>query len=271
MPGTTIDGAYVDYELRAGGCRPIIFLHGGFGSSSQLWDRTMRALPPTCTGYALNNFIRSDAPPQGYNVNAFARRVGGFIKAFDLKRPVLVGHSMGGVVSQLTALMFPDLVGGLVLVCTGASSRNHELARRLLDVLKTEGLSEESIRSVSANWFHRDPPSGFIDNYIARAKSVPLDAMIDVQESLLATDLESRLPEISAPTLVVFGAHDTGRTLDHAETLLHGIPRSQLATMERSGHSPMIETPEEFDSAFHRFLATSVWRDDSLSADASCP
>jgi MFS family permease len=103
MPTVVIEGARVDYDLREGGDRPIIFLHGGFGSSSQLWTRTMAALPHRYTAFALNNFIRSDPPPTGYSVAAFAHRVGEFARALGLGRPVLAGHSMGGVVCQLAA------------------------------------------------------------------------------------------------------------------------------------------------------------------------
>jgi 3-oxoadipate enol-lactonase len=259
MPEAMIENARVNYDLREGGDRPLIFLHGGFGSSSELWTRTMAALPPRYTAYALNNFIRSDAPPGGYNVEAFARRTGAFIARMGLERPVLIGHSMGGVVCQLTALTYPDRVGGLVLVCTGASMRSHELGRRLLVQMKGGDPAEDTIRSVSAHWFYRTPPEGFFDSYVARAKLASWQAIIDVQESLIATDLQDRLPEIKVPTLVVFGAHDTGRTIDHAETLLRGIAGSRLALMAESGHSPMLETPAAFDAAFHGFLEQDVW------------
>jgi len=259
MPEVVIDNARVNYDVREGGDRSLIFLHGGFGSSSELWTRTMAALPPRYTAYALNNFIRSDAPPTGYNVDAFAQRTGAFIKCLGLVRPVLVGHSMGGVVCQLTALDYPALVGGLVLVCTGASMRNHALGRRLLAQMKGGDGAEDTIRSVSAHWFHRPPPAGFFDAYVARAKLASWQAIIDVQESLIAAELEDRLHEIMVPTLVVFGAHDTGRTFDHAETLLRGIAGSRLALMAESGHSPMLETPEAFDAAFHGFLEKDVW------------
>jgi pimeloyl-ACP methyl ester carboxylesterase len=259
MPTVVIEGARVDYDLREGGDRPIIFLHGGFGSSSQLWTRTMAALPHRYTAYALNNFIRSDPPPTGYSVAAFAHRVGEFARALGLGRPVLAGHSMGGVVCQLAALEFPDRVDGIVLVCTGASMRNHELGRRLLDEMKSGAMTEATIRSVSSHWFHRSPPPGFFDEYVALAKTASWQAMIDVQESMIATDLEPRLSEIRCPALIVYGAHDTGRTRDHAETLLRGIRASRLAVMKDSGHSPMLETPDAFDAGLHQFLAEDVW------------
>jgi len=259
MANIVIENARVDYDVREGGEYPIVFLHGGFGSSSELWARSMAALPDRYTAYALNNFIRSDPPPAGYNVCAFAHRVGAFVRKLGLARPVIAGHSMGGVVYQLAALEYPDLIGGLVLVCTGASMRNHDLGRRLLDQMKRGGMAEETIRAVSSHWFHRPPPAGFFDQYVARAKSASWQAIIDVQESLIATDVEDRLHEIKVPTLVVYGAHDTGRTFDHAETLLRGIAGSRLAAMRDSGHSPMLETPEEFDAALHHFLANHVW------------
>lgn len=253
MPWIEIDNARVHYALRPGGPNAIVFLHGGFGSSSELWAGTMAALPPEWTGYAIDNFLRSDPPPEGYNVTAFARRAAGFVKALGLNRPVFAGHSMGGVVCQLTATDHPQAVGGLVLTCTGAAMTNHQLARDLLTRLHAERGSPASMRDISANWF-REPPQPFFDEYVARAASAPLQAMIDAQTSLIAADTRERLAQISVPTLVVFGAHDTGRTIDHARMLLNGIKGSELATMADSGHTPMVETPVAYSAVLHSFL-----------------
>ena len=182
MPWTTIDGADVHYAVRPGGNNTIVFLHGGFGSSSELWLTTIAGLPAEWTAYAIDNFLRSDAPPGGYNVDAFARRAAGFVRVLGLDRPVFVGHSMGGVVCQLMAIDYPQAVGGLVLTCTGASMTNHQLARNLLDDLRAGGGDPQSIRAISANWF-RDPPEPFFSQYVARACEAPLQAMIDVQAS----------------------------------------------------------------------------------------
>ena len=245
------------YTERRGGPQPVIFLHGGFGSSSDLWRETMAALPEDYSAYAIDNFLKSDPPRDGYNVAAFARRTAAFAAKLNLDRPVLVGHSMGGVVSQLTAIGYPEQVGGLVLVCTGASMSNHQLARDLLVELRNGGANAQTLRSISAHWFHT-APRAFFDRYVALATGAPLDAMINVQESLIDTDLRSKLSAIRAPTLVVFGAHDTGRTIEHAQTLLDGIRNSELATMTDSGHTPMAETPDAFNLAFHDFLRRAV-------------
>ena len=258
MPWIDIDSARVHYAVHLAGPNAIIFLHGGFGSSSELWSETMAALPPQWTGYAIDNFLRSEAPPDGYNVDAFARRAAGFVAALGLERPVFAGHSMGGIVCQLTAIDYPQAVGGLVLTCTGASMTNHQLARDLLNELRTNGECAETIRAISVNWF-RNPPEPFFSEYVERACQAPLQAMIDVQASLIAADLRDRLSRIAAPTIVIFSAYDEGRTIDHAQTLVNGIHGSTMVTMADSGHSPMVETPEAYNNALHAFLRNEAF------------
>jgi len=255
MPWVEVEGSKVHYAVRRGGPRAIVFLHGGFGSSSELWAGTMAALPAEWSAFAVDNFLRSDPPPGGYNVSAFARRAAGFAEAVGLDRPIFAGHSMGGVVCQLVALDHKPRAGGLVLTCTGAHMTDHELGRRLLAQLRDSAGDARVMRDISANWF-RVPPASFFDGYAARAATAPLQAMIDVQASLIAADTRARLHEIDVPALVVSGKYDTGRTIDHAETLMRGIRRSELAVMHDSGHSPMVETPDAFNAALHRFLAT---------------
>ena len=251
MPVIKLEGRRIHYAEHGGGERAVVFLHGGFGSSSELWARTAAALPPGWRGYAIDNFLRSDAPPEGYSVQAFARRAGLFIDALGLQRPVLAGHSMGGVVCQIAGIELGARLGGLVLVCTGPTMTDHELGRRLLAELEREG--PQALRAISTHWF-RHAPADFFPGYVERACAAPLSAMIDVQASMIATDLRPMLRHVSVPALVVFGCHDTGRTREHALALLEGVADSRLAEMPDSGHTPMLETPAAFDAAFHRFL-----------------
>lgn len=254
MLSVAVDSRNVVYEKSGAGSRTVIFVHGGFGSSSVLWRETMARLPATHTGYAINNFVWSDAPPDGYSVQAFARRVVNFAAALGLEKPVLVGHSMGGVVCQLAALAAPDKIGGLVLIGTGASVRGHGLARGLLAEMERDGVNAAQIRKTSEHWF-ATTPRDFFERYVEAAILAPGQAIIDVQRSLIETDLEDRLGEITCPALIVHGRLDGGRTVEHAQTLYRGIKNSELLILDSCGHSPMVEAPAEFDERFHAFLA----------------
>jgi len=144
---------------------------------------------------------------------------------------------------------------------------NHDLARRLLAELRDSAGSPAAMRAISANWFRAEPPRAAFERYVANATRAPLAAMVAVQESLIAADLRDELHHIDVPTLVVFGAHDTGRTFDHARMLLDGIAGSTLAVMKDSGHTPMIETPGDFNAALHGFLAKLALSPASLPGD----
>ncbi|MBY6092578.1 alpha/beta fold hydrolase [Maritimibacter alkaliphilus] len=254
-----VDGARVVYDRNDHDGRPVIFVHGGFGSSSELWHLTMDSLPEGICGYAINNFLRSDAPPEGYTIEALATRVAHFAQALGLEKPVIVGHSMGGVVCQTAAIRYPEIIGGAVLIGTGPTMRNHITGQALLEQMRAaNGISEELMRSISAKWFYKEPPEGFFDAYVARAMTAPMDAVIEVQASLLETDLVDELPKLVAPTLVLHPTEDSGRPLEHAELLMAGIPDARLHIFEDCGHSPMLEAKDEFDTVFHAFLRETL-------------
>jgi len=254
MPNITIDDRNVHFTVGGTGEVPLVFVHGGFGSSADLWRETIARLPPGYRGYAIDNFLHSDPPPGGFSVHSFARRLVGFSRALDLRQPIVIGHSMGGVVCQLAMIAAPEIIGGGVLVGTGASTRNNALAARLLEEMRA-GLTREKVRDISRNWFE-NAPQAFFERYVANAVQAPPDAMLAVQESLVATNLEDRLDAIACPVLIVHGLRDTGRTLQHANGLRRGIRDSVLVVIDASGHSPMVDTPKEFDAAFHGFLAS---------------
>jgi pimeloyl-ACP methyl ester carboxylesterase len=253
-----VDGARVAFEQSGAGPNAILFVHGGFGSSSQLWRSTMAALPPGWRGIAINNFVHSDPPPGGWNIPAFAQRVAGTIAALGLGRAVVCGHSMGGAVCQQTAISHPQAVSGLALVATGPSIRNHGIALQVLADLERGGATRANLDAISRHWFAAIPDQALFDAYVDIAAGAPLEAMLEAQRSLVATDLEPDLPRIACPAIVLHGARDHGRTMDHAERLLRGIRGAELALFETSGHAPMWEAPAAFQAALNHFLTTRI-------------
>lgn len=94
----------------------IVCLHG-ITDSGLCWPRVVKALAPEyelvlpdARGHGL-----SDKPATGYAPNDHAADVAGLIRSLGLKRPVLLGHSMGAGVAATTAVFYPDLVGGVIL------------------------------------------------------------------------------------------------------------------------------------------------------------
>jgi pimeloyl-ACP methyl ester carboxylesterase len=254
MPQVEVEACVVDYRRWGAKGRPVVFLHGGFGSSASLWRKAASALPAGWAAYGPNLFMRSGRPAGGWNIPGFARHVAGFIDALGLAPAVLVGHSMGGVVAQCVAVEHGDRLAGLVLVCTGPNVRNHGIAEQVMAELAANGNTRDTMEAISRHWFHgRADPVDF-EAYMTDAMQAPLQAMLDAQRSLLETNMEPRLGRIAVPTLIVHGAKDHGRPMAHAETLAAGIRDSRLVTIADSGHAPMLETPDAFADAMAGFL-----------------
>jgi len=258
MPELSIDGRRIDYDAWGEGPETVVFVHGGFGSSSNLWARTASALPAGVRAVAPNLFLRSDPPADGYNVASFAGHVAAFVEALGLAPATFVGHSMGGVVCQLIGARHGHVAKRLGLVCTGPNIRNHGVALSLMDQLVEGGQTRANMTDIARHWFHEIPDLAAFDAYVEDSMAAPLDAMISAQRSLIDMDVEPELPSIRAPTLILHGVKDHGRTMDHAERLKAGIPNSELVLFEKSGHAPMWEEPSAFDRALHGFLQSPV-------------
>jgi 4,5:9,10-diseco-3-hydroxy-5,9,17-trioxoandrosta-1(10),2-diene-4-oate hydrolase len=77
------------------------------------------------------------------------------------------------------------------------------------------------------------------------------------QNMRLLEPLLCRLPEIEAPTLIIWGAQDPIIPVAHAHIAHQMIRTSQLHIFDRCGHLPQIEKPEEFNQVVLNFLESS--------------
>ncbi|WP_232316664.1 alpha/beta fold hydrolase [Candidatus Burkholderia verschuerenii] len=117
------NGTRIHVAQRGSGALALVFLHY-YGGSSRTWDEVAKALPDRYRLVATDHrgWGDSDAPAHGYRIADLANDAEGVIDALDLKRYVLVGHSMGGKVAQLIASRRPTGLEGLVLVAPSPPS-----------------------------------------------------------------------------------------------------------------------------------------------------
>jgi pimeloyl-ACP methyl ester carboxylesterase len=94
---------------------PMVLVHALF-MDAQDWTKIVEAFSDRYRVYALNlrGHGTSDWPGQ-YSFDVMAQDIVGFMTALKLDRPVLVGHSLGGIVSYFVAATHPDSVSALVL------------------------------------------------------------------------------------------------------------------------------------------------------------
>lgn len=228
---------------------PIVLLHGA-GGSHQIWFPQLRALGRRRKVIALDLPGHGDSNGGGADqIEVYRDVVKEFVAEVNLHRIVLVGHSMGGAITQSFALAYPDQLVAIVLVGTGAKLRVHPKI--------FAGL--------------REAPRSAVDLIAkaARAPGAPEEAIEQDAEAMLRTpipviegdfrachsfDLMEQIQEITAPTLVICGTDDLMTPPKYAEYLHQKIKESQLALIPGAGHMVMLEKPEEVNRTIEAFL-----------------
>jgi proline iminopeptidase len=277
---TATDGRKLTY--RRMGTGPVLVCHpGGPGFSSSyfadlagLWERyTLVMLNPRGTG-------GSDRPsdPRAYQIDDYVSDVEELRGHLGLERLLLLGHSHGGVVAQAYAALYPGRVRRLVLACTLPRFGPEQEAAMQAGMDKRSGqpwyadataaLEEEQDGKFRTDqelgdlvfremplYFTRYGPSeaGYLDTL--RSETINADALRLFNQEIFNTfDLRSRLPNITAPTLVITGDDDFICGPLCASEISAAIPGARKVIVGDSGHMIFVEQPQAFHDEVANFL-----------------
>lgn len=249
------NGVSIHY-LRTGGAKPpIVLLHGLMGSGA-CWTPLARALEgafdvimPDARGHG-----GSSAPDHGYRYDDHAGDVMGLIRGLALSRPVLLGHSMGGMVAAVVASRGAGIIRGLVLVDPTFLSperqrevRDSDVAdqhRRVLGMQKTDLVAQARARHP-----HRSPE---IIELQAEAK---LKTRMDAFDVLTPPNPAYRdvVSAIEVPSLLVIGDSPVV-TIEMATELRSLNPRVRIEQIQDAGHGLPFEQPERLGAVVLSFL-----------------
>ena len=249
MPFHIINGKQVYYDIQGQGT-PILMIHGSM-STHRLWDK-QRVLAKK---YAL---LFLDLPGHGQSeplegditVQRFAAIVAQLIQKTGNKGVVVLGHSLGGAITLQLALDHASLIGGLVLVGTGAK----------LGVLPAilEGLRTDYQTGIELTTGQMAFAEGADLALVERTKKVFLQCLQEVGYNDFVAcnnfDVRDRLGEIKIPSLVVVGDEDKLTPVKWSQYLTDHLLNAELTIIERAGHMVMLEQPEKFNQAIDAFL-----------------
>ncbi len=258
---------------------PFVLLHG-FGNDAHVWDDFAPAVAPyyRTLAFDLRGHGDSDRDPElRYDHESMARDVAAATGALEIRRFVLVGHSMGGRVAMRVAGKHPDRLAGLVIVDAGPELDLRGVTRIRLDATAKAdpsfASSEEYERTLSlayplarpaalarmARHGLRARPDGRLEPktdpafFTAFGREGPeAAARRSAEETAVLWEALARTP---CPTLVVRGAASDVLSADVADRMAEEVlPRGSLAVVPQAGHSVMIDNPDAFRDAVTRFV-----------------
>ncbi|MGA9595329.1 MAG: alpha/beta hydrolase [Acidimicrobiia bacterium] len=269
-----VDGSV--HYVATGDGGPVMVLVHGIGASYISWYPVFEALGQSYRVFAVDLIGHGFTPPHGRKatVRSNAEMLARFADALSDEQVILVGNSMGGLVSMLTAVSHPDLVAGLVLVNTALpivsvkslSLESQRLAWPLVPLLgnnaaryyyherTVEQEVDETFRLVLSRGAEVRPLHRAAAIEMARARremewSIP--AFTEAARSIAVELASSRrfrktLHQISQPTLLIHGTDDRVVHPTSARWAANERPDWDFQMIEGMGHTPMIENPALF-------------------------
>jgi 3-oxoadipate enol-lactonase len=240
---------------------PVIFLHGiGGGAKSfapQIASFAGAGYQPVSLdlpGYG------GRAPVDSMSFDALAEDVELTIARAGLEQPVLVGHSMGGMLVQTLLRRRADDYAAAVLSCTSPAFGNpagdfqRKFVADRLEPLDT-GYTMATLAPEAADDImgpNADPAGRalFIENFAA----VPDATYRAAIKCLVTFDERKNLPHIRVPLLCLAAEHDRNAPASVVEKMASKIPNSTYVCLPGLGHMPNLEAPAAFDAAIFRFL-----------------
>jgi pimeloyl-ACP methyl ester carboxylesterase len=252
------NGIALRFQVEGNGV-PLVLVHG-VGNRLDAWDGVAARLSDRfrLVRYDLRGHGESDKPPGPYRIEDFAEDLRGLIDGLGLERVHLAGFSLGGLVAQAFALSYPKRLNRLALISTVAGRTEAESARVLERLsLVDGGIPGDHFRRSLDRWFtdeFRQAHPELIEQYAQRNQANDPASYAAAYRVLATTDLADRLPEITAPTLVMTGEHDQGSNPRMARLMHERIAGSQLHILPRLRHSILIEAPDQVSAILGDFF-----------------
>lgn len=243
--------------------RQVALLIHGWSSS---WYAMSPLLPMLskrfrCLAIDLPGYGKSPPGSERATIAGYADLLAALIRDITERPVVLVGHSMGGMISLTLALRHPDLVERMVLLCPTISGRlslfinlfvspivileRFLVTDWLVSVLEPHmlGVADELMRPAS---FSERSGVTEADYYRLRADArrpgqgrVRAECFWAMREG----DLRDKLGQIEAPSLVIWGMEDNTVPLRDASILADEWPQADLRIIPKASHWPQFETP----------------------------
>jgi 3-oxoadipate enol-lactonase len=241
---------------------PLLFLHG-IGGAARAWRSQLG-----CFG-SLYHAVAWDMPGYGgsapladVTIATLADALQDFLQLIDAKRPILVGHSIGGMIVQQWLTKHPHAAAAVVLAQTSPAFGKTEgdWQKQFIDARLGPLDRGETMKTLAPRLVEElvgdDPDAAGIEIACECMGSVPEASYRAMVQALLGFDQRKELGNIGVPTLVLSGSKDKNAPASMMAKMATYIPSAAYVELRGSGHLVNLEQPEAFNKVLDQFLKT---------------
>lgn len=267
------------YDIHGNG-DPVILLHG-FSDRKEHWRAQVGELSEHFKVIRLDNrgAGKSDRPDGEYSMEVYASDVAGLIDNLEIGRAHIIGHSMGGMIAQNFAILYPNKVSKLILLNTlpGLKPPGEPLDDFIAMQRESAIAGQEAILKDPNNAFVDGAKPSYSRKFWKLMKENPkkkfhniwsVEDLIDekINYGPTAIDLSNqthalsthntyeKLPEIKSEVLIISAEKDKSCPISMGEAMYKLIPKSKFIITEGAAHQSILERGPEINKCIIEFL-----------------
>lgn len=257
-----INGRRIHY-IRKGQGTPLVLIHGSGGGDLRDWQFSLFddfAKTHDVIAFDRPGIGASDSIDNREDPFAQAAALKAASMALGAKRPIVLGHSYGGLVALCWGLLGPDDVAGIAAISPVAMPFDAPLpgilkvlakpvlgglmARMACSILRKKAIEESATQAFGA--------LGWPDNYMETTGEILFRSPQEQQNiarEILATlprlgEISQKYKTLTTPVEIVFGTEDQNAITEyHAQPLADALPNANLTLLERVAHMPHYQAP----------------------------
>lgn len=247
----TIDGVTVAYDT-AGDGPPLLFLHGWGGSAKsflpvfQVFAQWFRVIAIDFPGFG-----ESTTPASVWGVGEYAELVQKFLHELGIEKTHIVAHSFGGRVTIWLASEHPELVDKITLVDAAGVKPKRPL-KYYLKVYTFKTLKQ--LYRLGLLGPRTDERLHKLYGLFGSTDYQEAGAMRNIMVRVVNQYLDSLLPAIKSPTLLVWGENDIAIPVREARVMERLIPDAGLVVLENAGHYSYLDQLALFNKILKQFM-----------------
>ena len=269
----SFDGTEIAVRAAGDPSKPVIVFVHGFSLDLTTWHDQWTGLSDRyrCVLFDLRSHGRSAAAGD-LSPAAFGQDVAAVVDAVKSSgRILLVGHSMGGVAILSMAESHPDRFSERIGGCVFIGSAAGDLVRGAMGSIRTmltpglgslrraasgvnrvrghllSNATDPGYLIARATQFGPDASTEMVSHVVALAARAPTKVWTNALAGLMDSDLRHAVKDVTAPSLVLVGEHDRVTPRASARAFADSLPNGRFEVLERAGHFPMMEVPEELN------------------------
>jgi len=258
-----VEGASLHAEARGPDSGPAVILMGSLASDVTSWEPQIAALADAgfhAVAFDYRGHGRSSAGAGRFSLELFQNDLRAVVASFALRRPHLVGLSLGGMVALGAALAAGNDYARMVIASTRAdmpeplASAWAERARAVREQ-GVEAIADETLERWFTEGFRRAHPEALarVRRMIVRTDRNAYADCIDIVRTI---DLMERLRQVGQPVLYLTGEQDTASPPGLMREMQQRTPGAGFATIPGAAHLPTIEQPAAFNRLMLEFLGS---------------